>query len=331
MNNIKLIAGRSNLELAQKISDKLKIKLEDIVLDNFANSELNVEIKEKVRGDDVYIIQTACKTEHFTVDNFLFELCSIADACKRSHAAKIIAIVPCFPYARSDKKDKPRVPINAKLVANIMSASGINQVITIDIHSGQIQGFFDNSFHHLFSTNPQTNYLKQNIFKNMSNEEINKNFVLVAPDSGAVRKVDACAKKLQMKCLIMNKRRDYSCNNTVLSSTLSGTEEDIKDKTVILIDDIIDTAGTMVSASNELLNFGAKSIIIMATHGIFSGQAFERINTCDAIEQVIVTNSIPQQNNMNKSNKIVCIDISDLFAEAIKRIQEGSSIGEMFN
>ena len=328
---MKLISGRSNKHLANLIAKKLNISLVDIVLDNFANSELRVEIKEKIRECNVYILQTSCQTNEFSVNDYLFELCSIVDTCKRSHAKSITVIVPCFPYARSDKKDKSRVPINAKLVINFLKTSGADRIVTIDIHSGQIQGFIDKPFHNLYSMKNQLKYIRNTLFKDLDIEQINAQYILVSPDAGGYRKIDACAEELKMSYVTMNKKRDYSQKNVVSKSILAGNIEEIKNKTAIIIDDIVDTFGTMIITSEILHSLGVKDVIILATHGIFSDKAIEKLNNCNIITKVVVTNTIDQSENIKKSNKIEILDMSGLLTKFIQKMEFGESVGELFN
>ncbi len=335
MNNIKLISGRSNPELANLISRQLNIPLTVCRLEDFGNTELRVEIKENIRRYHVYIIQTGYgkHNANHSVNDYFMELCSLVDACKRSSVKSVNVIMPNYPYARSDKKDDGRVPINGKMVANILQSLGVDRIIAMNLHSGQIQGFADVPFDNLWDIKLHIHNFKSTFFKNMDQKEINKNYILIAPDHGAIKRIEDYARRLGMKFATMHKQRDYSQNSVVLNSMLVGDEtiyEDIKGKTAIIIDDIVDSMGTMVSASNELQARGVKEIIIVATHGIFSGPAFERINGCDAIKKVIITNTISQEANRKLCPKLEIVDTSGIFAEIIKRLSLGGSISELF-
>jgi ribose-phosphate pyrophosphokinase len=330
MNNTKFIAGNSNPELAKNIVDNLGKKLTDCTLDKFLNSELRIEINENVRGSDVFIIQTGCENNEYSVSDHVFELCSLVDACKRSSVKSVTAIIPCYPYARSDKKDKPRVPINGALIAKWLGTSGVDRIICMDLHSGQIQGFTDIPLDNLYAINLLIKKLMESIFRGLSVDERNEKFILVSPDNGALKTVNAYAKKLKMKFVTMHKQRDYSQKSVVSKSLLIGEKEDIEGKIGIIIDDIGDSFGTMVAAANELREKDVKDIIIVITHGFFSGDAFRKINECEVIKKIIVTNTIPQKENLMKSDKLMIVDTSPLFAEVIRRLITRGSLSELF-
>jgi len=333
-NNIRLISGRSNPELAIQIAQKLDVQLVDCCLKNFNNSEIKVQILNNVRNCYVYIIQTGISYNNLSVNDHLMELLLIIDACKRSSVKSINVILPCFPYARSDKKDVPRVSIGSKIVAKLLETYGVKRIISMDLHSGQIQGFTDIPIDNLYAINLHIDNMIKILFKNMSNHEINNNYILISPDNGGAKRVDAYAKILKMPFLIMHKQRDYSKESVVLKSMLVGdtnTLKNIKGKTAIIIDDIVDTMGTMMSAANELIDNGIKDVVIIATHGIFSSPAFKRIKSCKAIKKIIVTNTVPQKSNKKICDKLEVIDTSTLFATVIKRLVLGGSISELFN
>lgn len=327
----KLISGRSNIELSHLISKHLGIPLVGCVLDNFSNSESRVEIKEDVRGFNMFIIQTGTFTEELSVNDFIMEMMLLVDACRRSSAKSITVVIPCYPYARADKKDVPRVPISGSMMATIYKAVGVKRIICMDLHSGQIQGFTDLPFDNLYGIGLFIDYLKKNYFSGMDHDEINKNFVLVSPDNGSVKRIESYAQKLQMNMVIMNKSRDYTTKNKVLKSTLVGDKDVVVGRTAIVIDDMVDTCGTMVAAIGELASYGIKDFVIIATHGVLSGPALDRLNKCDSIRSVIVTNTIPQSSNCAKCSKIEVVDTSQLFAEVIRRVVCGGSISELFS
>ena len=327
MNKVKLIAGRSNFPLARGISLELGRSLVDCTIDDFPNSEIRVEINEDIRGFIIFIIQTGGKSETNSINDYLVETLLLIDACKRSGASKVNVIFGSYPYARSDKKDKPRVPIAGAVVARILEASGCDRIITMDLHSGQIQGFTTLPFDNLYAINLHINNLKSTLFKGLSNERINEKYVLVSLDVGGAKRVKEYAKRLKMKYALMDKQRDYSKPGTVLKSVLVG---DVKDKIALCIDDMCDTCGTMVSGVNDLINHGASKAIILVTHGIFSGPAFQRINDCDFIEKIYVIDTLDQTNNLTRTDKIVVINPDTLFSNIIRRIVEGGSISELF-
>ena len=330
LDNIKLIAGRSNPELSEGISKKLGIPLTKVDFKDFGNSEIFVNIKESIRGFDVFIIQTGCKYQGRSIEDHRGELEQLIDACVLSDSKTINVIIPCFPYARSDKHDDGRISIGSARVARGLKFLGVKRIITIDLHSGQTQSTIQLPFDNLYGINLHIENLQNTIFKGLSQKEINEKYVLVSPDAGGVKKTEAYATKLGMNYVIMHKHRDYSKVNTVLNSRLIGKIEDVDGKTAILIDDIIDSMGTMISASNELSNYGVTSVIILATHGVFSGEAIKRINDSKFIQEVIVMDTLPQLENCQKAPKIKVVQTSELFAEVITILQTGGSISALF-
>lgn len=331
MNNIKLIAGSSNPDLANLISKELGIPLTKCILDKFGNTERRFQILENVRDHDVFIIQTGAYTDYTSINDYLVELLIMIDACKRSSAKSVNVIMPTYPYARSDKKDSPRVAIAGSMVAQILESLGVNRIIAMDLHAGQIAGFTKRPMDNLYAIKLHINNLRNKYFKNYSPEEINRKFILASPDNGGVKRVEAYAEKLKMDFVVLHKQRDHSQISKVVKSLLVGDPASIKDKIVILIDDMADTMGTMCSASDLLKKNGATECWAMVTHGIFSGAAFENLEKCENITKVIVTNTMPQGDNCKRSNKIEVVNTSALFAEVIKREITGESISELFN
>lgn len=328
-DKVRLIAGRSNPELAQKIADYLGIPLIRTKITDFANSEIYVEIQENIRGKRVYFIQTGAARDGKTVNDFYVEALQVADACMRSDVKSIGLICPTFFYARSDKKDKPRVSIMSSLVANCLQKAGYSRMICMDIHAGQTQGVVQLPFDNLYDVNYQIDYMRNTLFNGLTESEINKKFILVSPDAGGFKRIHDYASRLNMESATMNKERDYSTANKVLKSTLLGG--DVSGKTAIIIDDIGDTFGTMIKAIDDLKTHGVQNCIIVVSHGVFSGPAISRINDCDLIHKVITTNAIDQSDNLEKTNKLEVVDISSLFGEVIKRIHCGGSISCLFN
>lgn len=331
LHHTKLIAGRSNLSLAQRISKNLGVPLTNCILGDFGNTEIKVEILESIRGFNVFIIQTGSFDVDHSINDYLIELLAIINACKLSSAKSINIIIPCYPYARSDKKDTPRVPIMGALVSTLFKAAGVDRIISLDLHAGQIQGFTDIPFDNLYGIKLHVDNLRQTLFKGLTSEDINKQYILASPDNGGVKRTTAYAEMLHMKHVIMSKQRDYSKISMVMKSTLVGEEGAVVGKTVLLVDDMFDTLGTVVAAAEELVTHGATGIIAIGTHGIFSGPAMMRLNKSDAIKKVIVTNSLPQENNLKQTNKLEVVDVGDLFTEVIRRILTGASISAMFS
>ncbi|KAF8783022.1 Sister chromatid cohesion protein PDS5 like protein [Argiope bruennichi] len=306
--------GTSHPELAKKVVDCLGISLGKAELKKFSNKETCVEIKESVRGEDVYIIQSGCGE----VNDNLMELLIMINACKIASASRVTAVIPLFPYARQDKKDKSRAPISAKLVANMLSVSGADHIITMDLHASQIQGFFDIPVDNLYAEPAVLKWIKENIPEW-------RNCIIVSPDAGGAKRVTALADHLNVEFALIHKERKKA--NEVSSMVLVG---DVKDRIAILVDDMADTCGTICHAADRLLEAGAQKVYAILTHGIFSGSAISRINNA-VFEAVVVTNSIPQDKHMAECSKIQCIDISMILAEAIRRTHNGESISYLFS
>jgi len=330
LQKVKLIAGRSNPELADLMATKLGIPLVQTAIKDFGNTELGIEIRENIRGYHVYIIQTGGCHQGRSINDHLIELLNLIHACKLSNAKTINIIMPCYAYARSDKK-LARESIMGSCLATILQSLGVNRIVAMDLHAGQIQGFFQGAFDNLYAINLHIDNLKKTIFKNMTPDEINNKYILVSPDVGAIKRIESYAKKLGMRYVVMHKHRDYDKPGTVLNSILIGDHDSVKGKTAIIIDDIFDSFGTLNAAVNELKTYDIKSVIAIATHGVFSGDAFNKINSNNLIEKVIVTNTLPQKDNLQKSVKLECVNISDLLAEVVKRLTVGGSVSELFS
>uniref|UniRef100_A0ABD2WP00 ribose-phosphate diphosphokinase n=1 Tax=Trichogramma kaykai TaxID=54128 RepID=A0ABD2WP00_9HYME len=348
MPNIKVFSGTSHPDLAQRIVDRLGIDIGKVVTKKFSNLETCVEIGESVRGEDVYIIQSGSGE----VNDNLMELLIMINACKIASASRVTAVIPCFPYARQDKKDKggeggdksdssksqivtmksnewkfrdfvtilstSRAPISAKLVANMLSVAGADHIITMDLHASQIQGFFDIPVDNLFAEPAVLKWIKENIAEW-------RNSTIVSPDAGGAKRVTSIADRLNVDFALIHKERKKA--NEVASMVLVG---DVKDRVAILVDDMADTCGTIVHAADKLVEAGAVKVYAILTHGIFSGPAISRINNA-CFEAVVVTNTIPQDEHMKECSKIKCIDISMMFAEAVRRTHNGESVSYLFS
>ncbi|XP_055845005.1 ribose-phosphate pyrophosphokinase 2 isoform X1 [Episyrphus balteatus] len=333
MPNIKVFSGTSHPDLAQRIVDRLGIDLGKVVTKKFSNLETCVEIGESVRGEDVYIIQSGSGE----INDNLMELLIMINACKIASASRVTAVIPCFPYARQDKKDKTggeegpmmkkknydwkfrsRAPISAKLVANMLSVAGADHIITMDLHASQIQGFFDIPVDNLYAEPAVLKWIKENIPEW-------KNSIIVSPDAGGAKRVTSIADRLNVEFALIHKERKKA--NEVASMVLVG---DVKDKIAILVDDMADTCGTIVHAADRLVEAGATKVYAILTHGIFSGPAISRINNA-CFEAVVVTNTIPQDGHMRDCPKIQCIDVSMMFAEAVRRTHNGESVSYLFS
>jgi len=314
MPNIRIFAGSSHPELARLVSERLNSEMGRCKLKKFSNKESSVEIGESVRGEDVYIIQSGCGE----INDNLMELLIMINACKIASAIRVTAVIPCFPYARQDKKDKSRAPISAKLIANMLTVAGADHIITMDLHASQIQGFFDIPVDNLFAEPAVLKYIKTNI---PDWEEC----VVVSPDAGGAKRVTSIADKLNVEFALIHKERKKA--NEVESMVLVGN---VKDKVAILVDDMADTCGTLKLAGSKLLEAGATKVHAIATHGVFSGPATTRLMD-SGFESVIVTNTIPQEEKMAQCPVIRTIDISPIIAEAIRRTHNGESVSYLFS
>ena len=327
-----ILNGSSNQSLGYSISHKLETRPSDCVLDKFSDGEIQVTLKENVRNQDVFIIQTGYSNNklNYNTNDFLMETLILIDACKRSMAKSINVIMPYYPYSRQDKKDESRSPITAKLVANMLAQSGINRLVVMDLHSSQIQGFFDIPVDNIYSVNIVIDYFENNIFHSYSQEEKDQKFIVVSPDAGAVKRTLKFAKLMGLDTAILHKQRNYGKKNTVEKSILVGEKDELKGKTAIICDDMCDTGGTLVKSVNVLVENGITDVIVVVTHGILSGPAIERINDCRYINKIIVTNSINQDANKRKCKKLEVIEIDLLMAQVINCLNTGESISQLF-
>lgn len=310
-NRMLIFAGNSNKKLANEICTRLKMSLGNALVGRFSEGEIRVKINEDVRGRDVFIIQSICPP----VNENLMELLILIDALKRSSAQRITAVVPYYGYARQDRKDQPRVPITAKLVASLLTAAGTNRVLTIDLHAGQIQGFFDIPLDHLFAVNVFVDYFERHKVKNL---------VVVSPDVGGVKMARAYAKRFKADLAVVDKRRVNDKDTEVMF--IMG---EVKGKNCLIVDDIIATAGSLVEAVEALKKEGAKDIYAAITHPVLSGPAIERIKK-SKLKKLMVTNTIPAPKEKMTPN-IKILSIGPLLAEAIKRIHNEKSISVLFN
>ncbi len=312
INHLKIFTGNANPELAQKISAYLSIPLGQAVVKTFSDGEIYVEIKENVRGADVFVIQPTCPP----VNDHLMELLIMVDALRRASARRITAVMPYYGYARQDRKVVPRTPITAKLVANLITVAGARRVLTIDLHAGQIQGFFDIPVDHLYAAPVLIQYLKE--------EFRGKDLVIVSPDAGGVERARAYAKRLDAGLAIIDKRRLRPNESEVMNVV-----GDVKGKVAIILDDMIDTAGTMCKAAEALDERGAKEVHGMATHPVLSGPALERIKK-SPMKSVVVTDTIPLREEAQKLKKIKVLSVAELLGEAIRRIHNDDSVSSLF-
>ncbi|KAK9332091.1 phosphoribosyltransferase-like protein [Lipomyces starkeyi] len=311
-NSIKLLAGNSHPELAKLVSMRLGIELAKIAVFQYSNQETSVTIGESVRDEDVFILQTGCGE----INDNLMELLIMINACKTASARRITAVMPNFPYARQDKKDKSRAPITAKLMANMLQTAGCNHVITMDLHASQIQGFFNVPVDNLYAEPSVLKYIRENVDYG--------NAVIVSPDAGGAKRAAALADQLDLNFALIHKERQRA--NEVSRMVLVG---DVAGKVAILVDDMADTCGTLVKAAETLTTHGAVSVIAIVTHGILSGKACERIMD-SRLTNVICTNTVPHDDKKIICPKLDTIDISPTLAESIRRLHNGESVSYLF-
>lgn len=308
---LKVFAGSANQELAKEIAEYLGLRLGQQLMRRFSDGEIHYQISENVRGADVFLLQPLCQE----VNTHIMELLIMADAFKRSSAKRITAALPYYGYARQDRKDKPRVPISAKLVADLISAAGVHRVLTMDLHAPQIQGFFNVPVDHLFAAPVMLEYIEKMGLDNIT---------IVSPDIGGVERARAYAKRLNANLAIVDKRR-IAPNVAEVMHVIG----DVRDRNTIIVDDILDTAGTMTQTADVLVQQGAARVFASCTHPVLSGPAIERIEK-SAVEKVIVTNSIPLPAEKQKCKKLVVLSVAALLGEAIKRINEETSVTSLF-
>ena len=309
MRGYKIFSGTANPKLAKDIAEHLGMSVGKADIKRFSDGEISVQINESIRGRDVFIVQPTSAP----ANSNLMELLIMTDALRRASANKITAIIPYFGYARQDRKAAPRVPITAKLVANLMEKAGIDRVVTMDLHAGQIQGFFDIPVDNLYGSILFKDYIEK---KNLPNP------IIASPDVGGVARARYFAAKLGLDMVIIDKRREKANHSEVMN--IIG---DVEGKDVILIDDMIDTAGTMTHGANALKENGANSVMAYATHGVLSGPAFDRIEN-SALDELVITNTIPHSKT---SEKITILDTSELFAEVIRRVYFNESVNKLFD
>jgi len=310
-DTLRIFAGNSNVKLSRRITDILRVPLGDAVVKRFGDGEINVEIDESVRGMDVFVIQSICSP----VNENLMELLILIDAFKRASAERITAVIPYYGYARQDRKVSPRAPITAKLVADLITTAGASRVLTVELHAGQIQGFFNIPVDHLFSSPVMVEHLK---------EEFEDDVVIISPDAGGVERARAFAKHMGASLAIIDKRREGPNVSRVMNVV-----GDVRGKVAILVDDIVDTAGTLVHSAEAIQKSGAIHLYACCVHPVLSGQAVDRIHS-SPIEKLVVSDTIPLNTKAAECGKITVISLAELLAEAIHRIHSEASVSELF-
>jgi ribose-phosphate pyrophosphokinase len=310
-STIRILGGSSNKPLTQSICSLLGTTPGDAKVSTFSDGETAVEINESIRGKDIFIVQSTCPP----TNEHLMELLVMLDAVKRASASRIAAVIPYFGYARQDRKATGRTPISAKLVANLLAVAGAHRVLTVDLHAGQIQGFFDIPVDNLFAKPVMLDHIKDNYGKDL---------VIVSPDAGGVERARAYAKPLQADLAIIDKRRERANLSEVMH--IIG---DVKGKNCLLVDDMVDTAGTLTNAARALKEAGASKVAACCSHAVLSGPAIERIDN-SPIEELIVTNTVPLRDTAMNCKKITALSVAPILAEAIKRIFENGSVSALF-
>ena len=311
-NDIILISGSSNPTLAQEIAEHLGQPLSPIHLRRFSDGEILVEVSENMRGRDIYVIQSTSSP----VNDHLMELLLIIDALKRASAGCINAVMPYYGYARQDRKAAPRVPISAKLVADLITAAGANRILCMDLHAGQIQGFFNIPVDHLYAAPVLLDYLRERLRDG--------DMVLVSPDAGGVERTRYFARKLNVPLAIVDKRR-VAPNEAKIMNIIG----EVRGKLAVIIDDMVDTAGTLAQAAQVIMDMGAREVLACATHPVFSGQALDRIEA-SPLSAMVVTNTIPMKDAAKVPPKIKVMSVGRLLGEAIRRINQRDSVSALF-
>ncbi len=310
---MKIFSGTANPELAQKIADDIGVPVCKSTIRRFADGEIFVEVQENVRGMDVFVIQSTCAP----VNENLMELLIIIDTLKRASADRITAVIPYYGYARQDRKVQPRTPITSKLVADLLTAAGTHRVLAMDLHAGQIQGFFNIPFDHLYATPIFLDWLAKE-------RKAPDDLIIVTPDAGGTERARAYAKRLNVELAVIDKRRTGPNQSEVMN--LIG---DVSGKHAVIVDDICDTAGTLTQAAKAIMNHKAKSVMAISTHGVLSGPAVQRINE-SPIETMVVADTIPMGDKVKQCPKIKVLSVDNLLSEAIRRIHTGESVSSLF-
>ncbi|KAI4244724.1 MAG: hypothetical protein LQ352_006740 [Teloschistes flavicans] len=313
-NSIKLLTGNSHPELAKLVADRLGIELTKIMVLQYSNQETSVTIGESVRDEDVFVLQSTAPGD---INDGLMELLIIINACKTASARRVTAVIPNFPYARQDKKDKSRAPITAKLMANMLQTAGCNHVITMDLHASQIQGFFNVPVDNLYAEPSTLRWIRENL-------DVSK-AVIVSPDAGGAKRATAIADRLDLNFALIHKERARP--NEVSKMTLVG---DVRGKIAILVDDMADTCGTLVKAADTVMAHGAEEVVAIVTHGILSGNAIETLNG-SKLARVVVTNTVPHAEKKERCPRLETIDISPTLAESLRRTHNGESVSFLFS
>lgn len=336
---MRLVCGSSHPALGERIAEELGIPLMTMGLSRFSNGEVRIKPSSDpeftLRGARVFVLQTGGSTPDGSINDYLVELLLIMDACRRGGCSELNLLIPCYPYARQDKKDTSRAPISAKAVARMLESQRLDRIVCIDLHNSCIQGMFECCCDNLFVTTLMTDWFQRNVFR----YAVTARFVLIAPDAGASEKVEKVAKYMKLPFLTMNKTRSHELNNVVHGIQLMATPEMLADaprgrflthRVPIIVDDMIDTCGTVIKAVDKLAEYGAEECIVAATHGVLSGPALDRINACPQLSLVVVSDSLPQQRNLERCSKLRVFGLAGFLAEVVRRTLDNRSLGDMF-
>jgi ribose-phosphate pyrophosphokinase len=335
MDKVVVISGNSNRKLAQDITNNLGIQLYNVDCNKFSNTEIRIKIqsnKSSIRNKKVFIVQTGTylSNKDYSINDYLMEALILIQACTLSAAKSINIIMPYYPYSRQDKKDDSGEPITAKLIADILQVAGVDRAVFMDLHAPQIQGMFNIPIDNLYSVGLVYAHLEKTLFNGYTPEERGEKYIVVSPDAGATKRTLAFAKVMKLDTVILHKQRNYQVANCVESILIIGEQSSYQGKTAIILDDMIDTAGTLIRASEMLVDSGVKEVIAVATHGILSGPAISRINECRCIKRVVVSDSIPQELNLTRCDKLEVFSIAEHMSQVIDCIVNGKSISDLF-
>jgi len=331
MDDSYILSTNSHLQLAQELSKQSNIPLIQTDIVYFANTEIRTSINKSIRSKKIFIISSPNNNGNLSINDHIMETYLLIRTCKRADVESITLICPSYPYARQDKKNMSRMCISAKDIADLFTNAGIDRIICFDLHSHQIQGFFNIPCDNFYCIDLIHKYLIDNHNINQKfDKTLDSNFVIIAPDEGALKRVQKYANKFKMPFMVISKERDYTQLNKIEKAVLIGDKKYLVGRTAIIIDDMVDTCGTILTVGDLLMNKGAKNIIVIVTHGILSGPALERINNNDYIKEIIVSDSLPQYEKQKKCNKLKTFSIIPILTEVIQKLINGGSLSDIF-
>ena len=329
-NNCYILSTTSHIQLAEDLSKYSNIPILNTRIEYFANTEIRTSISSSVRGKKLFII-TSPHNNSKSINDYIIETYLLIKTCKRSDSGNITLVCPCYPYARQDKKDNARTCISARDIADLFTNAGIDRIISFDLHSAQIQGFFNIPCDNFYCINMIHKYLVE---KHNINQEFDKDldtkYVIVAPDEGALKRVQIYANKFKMPFMVVSKERDYSQVNKVDKAVLIGDKKYLQDRTAIIIDDMLDTGGTIIKVGELLMSKGAKDVMVIVTHGILSGPSIDRINNTKYLKEVIVSDTLPQEMKQKKCKKLKTFSIVPMLSEVLNKLCKGGSLSQIF-